>query len=443
MDSPSPHVAILGAGPIGLEAALAAADAGLPFTVYEAGPRPGHHVRRWGHVRLFSPWRLNASPRARARLEREGWEAPPDGEHPTGDELAGRFLDPLAGLPEIAPRLELGTRVVSVGRQGLLKHEEIATAERARRPFRLLVEGADGREAVRTADAVLDCTGTYGQPNATGDGGVPAPGERALDGRIARRLPDLLDDDREAWSGRTVLLVGGGHSAQTAARDLARLAREEPETRTVWALRGEDPSFGRIPDDPLPERDRLAAEAGELARGGADGLEPRPGRVVERFGGDGGAGSPRSAAGRHATDAPTEANAGRRGTRETAGPLSVTLRRSDGGTETVEVDRVLSLTGYVGDRSLHRQLQFHACYATEAPMKLAAALLEQDTADCLEREAPDAGTLRSPEPGFFVLGVKSYGRDSTFLLRNGWEQVERAVSMIREDVRETARETAG
>ncbi len=413
MDSPSPRVAILGAGPIGLEAALAAAESGLPFTVFEAGPRPGHHVRRWGHVRLFSPWRLNVSPRARSRLEREGWETPDDGEHPTGDELADRFLDPLAGLPEIASRLELGARVVSVGRQGLLKHEEIATAERRRRPFRLLVERADGSEDVRTADAVLDCTGTYGQPNATGDGGVPAPGERSLDGRIARRLPDVLGEDREAWSDRRVLLVGGGHSAQTAARDLARLAREEPDTRVVWTLRGEDPSFDRIPDDPLPERDRLAAEAGELARGGTDGLEPRPGRVVERFGAGGG-----SAGDGAGADA----------------PVSVTLRRSDGATETVQVDRVLSLTGYVGDRSLHRQLQFHACYATEAPMNLAAALLEQDTADCLQREAPDAETLRSPEPGFFVLGVKSYGRDSTFLLQNGWEQVERAVAMVREDL---------
>lgn len=417
MSTPSPHVAILGAGPVGLEAALAAADAGLAFTVYEAAPRPGRHVRRWGHVRLFSPWRLNVSPRARARLEAEGWEAPPDGDHPTGGELADRFLDLLARLPEVAPRLELGTRVVSVGRQGLLKHEEISTAERARRPFRLLVEGPDGSEEVRTADAVLDCTGTYDQPNATGDGGVPAPGERAADGRIARRLPDLAGDDREAWSGRTVLLVGGGHSAQTAARDLARLAREEPDTRTLWALRGDDPSFGRIPDDPLPERDRLAAGAEELARGGAAGLEPRPGRVVERI-------DRRDAA---------DGSSGRRAAGGTDGPVYVTLRRSDGATETVEVDRILSLTGYVGDRSLHRQLQFHACYATEAPMKLAAALLEQDTEDCLDREAPDAETLRSPEPGFFVLGVKSYGRDSTFLLRNGWEQVERAVAMLRED----------
>ena len=36
MERSEPHVAILGAGPIGLEAALAAAERGLPCKVYEA-----------------------------------------------------------------------------------------------------------------------------------------------------------------------------------------------------------------------------------------------------------------------------------------------------------------------------------------------------------------------------------------------------------------------
>jgi NADPH-dependent 2,4-dienoyl-CoA reductase/sulfur reductase-like enzyme len=406
--SATPEVAILGAGPIGLEAALATAQANLPFTLYEAGPRAGHHVRRWGHVSLFSPWRLDVSPRARRRLEAEGWEAPPEGDHPTGKELAERLLDPLAALPEIAPRLELRTRVVAAGRQGLLKHEEISTEERARRPFRLLVSGPDGREVVRRADAVLDCTGTYGHPNFTGDGGVPAPGERALGSEITRHLPDLLGSEREAWAGRTVLLVGGGHSAQSAARDLERLAREHPETRTLWALRSPDPDFGRVPDDPLPERERLVARAAELARGAGAGVEPLPGRVVERF---------------EAADAAAAADGAR---------IRVVLRGADGATEAVAVDRVLSLTGYVGDRSLHRQLQVHECYATEAPMKLAATLLEQDTEDCLAGTSPDADTLLNPEPGYFVLGVKSYGRNSTFLLRDGWEQAGQAVRWIRE-----------
>src|SRR5688500_1457146 len=130
-----PRIAILGAGPVGLEAALAAAEAGHPFTVYEAAPTVGGNVRSWGHVRLFTPWDLNVSPRMHRHLP----DAPSGSECPTGAELAERLLDPLAALPEIAPSLRLATRVLSVGREGLLKHEEIANDERARRPFRLLL----------------------------------------------------------------------------------------------------------------------------------------------------------------------------------------------------------------------------------------------------------------------------------------------------------------
>src|SRR6185503_1776562 len=107
-----------------LEAALAAAEAGHPFTIYEAAPAVGGNVRTWGHVRMFTPWDLNVSPRMRRHLG----DAPAGSECPTGRELAERLLDPVAALPEIAPHLHLGTRVLGIGREGLLKHEEIATA---------------------------------------------------------------------------------------------------------------------------------------------------------------------------------------------------------------------------------------------------------------------------------------------------------------------------
>src|SRR6187200_3029963 len=105
-----PRIAILGAGPVGLEAALAAAEAGHPFTIYEAASEAGGNVRAWGHVRLFTPWDLNVSPRMRRHLP----DAPSGSECPTGAELADRLLAPLAALPGIAPNLKLGTRVLSV-----------------------------------------------------------------------------------------------------------------------------------------------------------------------------------------------------------------------------------------------------------------------------------------------------------------------------------------
>lgn len=393
-----PRIAILGAGPTGLEAALAAAERGLDFTLYEQAGRVAGHVRAWGHVRLFSPWSLDVSPRMRRALAAAGHAVPDDGGCPTGDELVARVFEPLAALPAIAPHLRLGTRVLAVGREGLLKHEEIGTGERARRPFRLLVTDAGGERAER-ADVVLDCTGTYSYPNRLGDGGVPAPGESALEERIVRVIPDVAAEAGD-WAGRAILLVGAGHSAQSAAVALAELAAARPGTRVYWALRRPAPAWNVDPDDALPERSALVARARAAAEAEGSGIEPIWGVVVEAL-------------------------------RPAGERVAVTLRALDGATRELEVDRVLSLTGYVGDASLYRQLQVHECYATSGPMKLAAALLaEGGGGDCLEQESHGAEALVNPEPGFFLLGSKSYGRNSTFLMRVGWQQVDEVFSLL-------------
>ena len=179
------RLAIIGAGPIGLEAGLAAAERKLDFAIYESADTAGGHVRRWGHVRAFTPWDMNVSERARAAL---GPAAPAGDELPTGDDLAERLIEPLAAGAPLSGRLRLGTRVRAVGREGLLKHEAIGSDDRAARPFRLLLTRPDGSEAIEHADAVIDCSGTYGNPNRLGDGGIDAPGESALGGSH-RALP--------------------------------------------------------------------------------------------------------------------------------------------------------------------------------------------------------------------------------------------------------------
>jgi hypothetical protein len=393
----APRLAIVGAGPIGLEAALAAIEAGLDPTLYEAGARPAAHVRDWGHVRTFTPWSMNVSPRARGALADAGAKAPPGGDAlPTGHELADHLLDPLSSLPQIGSRLRLTTRVRAIAREGLLKHEEIGTGARAARRFRLLVE-SDGEERVEHADAVLDCSGGYGTPNTLGDGGIPAPGEAALAARIERRLPDL-EADPGAWAGRTTLLTGAGHSAQTAARGLARLAAEAPGTRVVWAVRSDAPTWQAVADDTLPERAALTTATEQLAAGASPAVEVRAGAVTEALA-------------------------------ERDGRVAVTLRDRRGTSE-VLVDRVLALNGSVGERSLHSELQVHECYATGGPMRLAAALLGAGAGDCLTQPSHGPEALENPEPGFFILGSKSYGRNGQFLMRIGWQQAEDAVGAV-------------
>lgn len=280
----------------------------------------------------------------------------------------------------------------AVARRGLLKHEEIGSAARASAPFRLLIDGPDG-EQLRQAATVLDCTGTYGNPNRLGDGGIPALGEATVEGHITRTLPRTEDPDR--WQG-TVLLVGAGKSAQTAARQLARL----PRTRLDWVVRDPAPDWGEVPGDVLPGRQALVDSARLFVSGGNQRVVVHTGTTVQALDRD-----------------------GRRVRVRLASPA---------GAARLTVDHIVGLTGYVGDHGLYRQLQVHECYATAAPMNLSAALLGAGAADCLAQPAVGVDTLRSPEPNFFVLGAKSYGRLGNFLLRVGYEQVSQVGALIAE-----------
>ena len=108
----------------------------------------GAGIRRWGHVRMFSPWRFNVDAAAAADLlARHGWVLPDGDAFPTGRELVERYLEPLAATPEIAPHLRLDTRVAAVSRQRPRPDE-------GRRPRRRAVP----RAGVRRRTASTTCS---------------------------------------------------------------------------------------------------------------------------------------------------------------------------------------------------------------------------------------------------------------------------------------------
>lgn len=386
------RVAVLGAGPVGLEAALWGARLGFDVTVIEQGD-VGDNVLAWGHVRMFSPWRMNVSP---IGLEALGHPALPWDALPTGREYAERYLLPLGR--SLRGRIHAGERVVAMSRAGTLKGDLVGDPERGRRPFRILTEDRAGRERVREADIVLDCTGTYRVHRQLGDGGIPAPGERGAARRISYEVDDILGHHRARYARRRILLVGDGHSAGTSAVALAALAEQAAGTDVLWIARRPAPPLAEIPDDPLPERARLCRAANALAQGGHPAFRFVGGAHVEamRLRGDG---------------------------------LHVRLRVGEEPREVV-VDRILANVGYRPDTRIYRELQIHECYASEGPMKLAAALLGEASADCLTQRSRGPEALRNPEPGFLILGAKSYGRNPSFLVRVGFAQVREAYALL-------------
>ena len=213
-------------------------------------------------------------------------------------------------------------------------------------------------------------------------------------------------ENESHWVGQRTLLVGAGYSAQTAARDLRELCSQHPDTDVTWAIRSEAPTLGEIENDPLPGRADLAASARGIVSAATGGSTEDPGIRV-RLG------------------------CSVEGLRRASTGIEVTLRSSVARQlETVVVDRIIALTGYVGDHTLYRQLQVHECWATSGPMKLSAALLASSSVDCLDQTSQGADTLENPEPDFFILGIKSYGRNSTFLMQVGRQQVDEVFALV-------------
>lgn len=395
-----PHIAILGAGPIGLEAALYASHLNFPFTIYERA-EVGDHLRQWGHVRLFSPFRMNTTTLGLAQLQEEcpDLELPELDECITGHRHLEAYLEPLAHTSPFEERIQTRTEVLQIGRRGLLKHHSPGDAKRGQQPFLLQIRDAENHERVDEADIVLDCTGTYGQPRWLGDGGLPAFGERSLRNELNYRLVDVLNAERANYSGKTTLVIGSGYSAATTVCQLAELADADDATWIVWLIRGNrTPPLKRIANDPLKERDRLAMRANTLATRAEGNLEFHSQAVVERL---------------------EKTNDGYKVDAMVAGRA-----------KSWEVENIIANIGYTPNNELYRELQVHECYASLGPMNLAAALLKQAGGDCLKIGPQGAQTLRNPEPNFYILGSKSYGRGSNFLLRTGFEQIREVFTLL-------------
>jgi thioredoxin reductase len=394
------RIAVIGGGPIGLEAALYARSLGYPVTLFERS-QVGEYVRRWGHVRLFSPFGMNATPLGRAaiRAEDSSREFPADAGYITGKEHLAAYLEPLAKTEPLRKCIRKETRVLFIGRKGFLKEDDPGDPNRAQQPFCLLIRDSNKRDLIEEADIVLDCTGTYGQHRWLGDGGIPAAGELAAEQHIAFGLEDILGERRSHYAGKTILVVGGSYSAATTVCNLATVAEQQLDTWVIWLVRcaGTQP-LPRIANDPLRERDRLAVRANTLATRGDGNVEFHNHALVE------------------AVECP-DPNKG----------FKVTARCA-GKPRTWEVDRLIANVGYSPDISLYRELQVHESFATLGPFELAAALRKYQTVD--PGSGPGGSALRNPEPNFYILGAKSYGRYSHFLLRNGFEQIREVFAAI-------------
>ena len=209
-------------------------------------------------------------------------------------------------------------------------------------------------------------------------------------------IPDVLGADRARYAGRRVAVVGSGHSAFNAILDLVALRDSEPATQIVWAIRGGAPGrkYGGGGDDQLPARGAL----GDAVRG-----------LVE--------------------DGSIALLAGFQTREVSAGADAIVLR--DGERELV-ADEIIAATGFRPNLALLGELRLDLDDRVEAARAL-APLIDPNLHSCGSVPPHGVDELSHPDAGVYMVGMKSYGRAPTFLLRTGYEQVRSVAAALAGD----------
>jgi hypothetical protein len=391
-------IVVVGAGAVGLAAAAHLVSRNLPFLVLEASSGVSASFHSTGHVRLFSPWKMNVDGAAARVLEAHGWVPPNPEAKPTAGELCSEYLQPLARA--LTPHVLFNTRVLGISRRGF---DKLKTEGRERAPFvlRALFDGREEKEL--EARAVIDASGTWATPNPIGAHGLQAQGEQAHAAHIRYGMPDVLGGERSRYANKHVLVIGSGHSAAGSLVGLAELARQETHTRISWAVRCANVQriFGGGAKDGLPERGKLGTTLRQLTQDSL--LQVVTAFQVEAVGGD----------------------------RER---LQVQGRTCDGALRVLpNIDEIIVATGSRPDLSLTRELRLRLDPWLEST-ELLAPLIDPNVHSCGSVPPHGHRELAHPEVGYYAIGAKSYGRAPNFLLATGYEQARSVVAALAGDV---------
>ncbi|MEV7425719.1 NAD(P)-binding domain-containing protein [Streptomyces sp. NBC_01429] len=391
-------VVVIGAGPIGLAAAAQLIERNIRPLVLEAGPAAGSAVREWAHVRLFSTWSEVVDAAAEKLLAPTGWVRPDGAAYPSGGDWADLYLQPLADA--LGDKVRRNATVTGVSRPG---RDRVVDAGREDQPFLVHFTGADGGEERVLARAVIDASGTWATPGPAGGSGLPALGEKSAADHITYRVPDLDNPlVRARYAGRRTAVIGSGASAFTALAHLADLAKTDEGTGTHGVLilrRGISGStFGGGEADQIPARGALGLAArAAVDEGHAETVTGFLVSAVER---------------------------------DDDGRLVLT---GEDGQRLDAVDEVIVLTGFRPDLTFLDELRLGLDERLQAPTAL-APLIDPNQHSCGTVYPHGHRELSHPEPGVYLVGMKSYGRAPTFLALTGYAQVRSIAAAIAGDL---------
>ncbi len=390
-------IAIIGGGPIGLAAAAHLVNNNQEFILFEAGDSVGANILTWGHVKMFSPWEYNIDQEAEKLLIKYGVVVPDKTDVPTGKQLVENYLRPLSEISELREHIHLGTKVISIGRKGL---DKMKNAKRNDYPFSIQLNER-GLFKIYEAKAVIDASGTWQNPNPAGSGGVFAIGEKENNEHFFYGMPNVNGTLIKRYANKTVLVVGGGHSAIGTVLALSELQKKFPDTRIHWLLRKKNISdvYGGQEADGFKARGELGIRIEKLVNTG--NIEIHTPVLINQFEGHG-------------------------------GRLTVKGSKNDKEFLLNDIDEVICNSGSRPDFSFLREVRFEADASVESVPAL-AELIDPNIHSCGTVRPHGEAELRQREKDFYIVGAKSYGRAPTFLMATGYEQIRSIVAYMNGD----------
>lgn len=204
-------------------------------------------------------------------------------------------------------------------------------------------------------------------------------------------------------AGKSLLVLGAGHSAANTIIALGRLQKKYPDTSILWGLRGAaNPIrlYGGGAADQLPARGQLGTSLRRLVENGNVQLLENVGVASMKSGEQ----------------------------------LAVSL--ADG--RELVVDRIIAATGFRPELSMLSELRLDLDESVEAPRQL-GPLIDPEFHSCGTVSAHGEKILAHPEKNFYIVGMKSYGRAPTFLMATGYEQVRSIAAALSGDAQAAER----
>ena len=263
MESPA-TIAILGAGPMGIEAALYARFLGYHVSIFETR-RVAHRMLDWNNRKIDSPAGQITTSLGLGALEAqdEGYRPPDEDHFFTGKQYAEEYLLPLAKTDLLFDDIHFLSPVIDISRWRSSDQpkpdrlDEFQWQSRCNDEFRILVQGRHRGTWVSRADCIIDCRGTRSARVGLGPCGGLAIGELQSRDDFLEHLPMDRKFDPKTYDGKQIVLVG---STPEACRQVRECLEYDGHAKLIWIV---PPSSAQYHNP--PGSDELAVTRSELS----------------------------------------------------------------------------------------------------------------------------------------------------------------------------------